>query len=79
MNLTTPVVTAGSGQVGVTVSVTQVAVPSTKGGSIAFQTASSITIEAASIGGEWLDFRSADTKWYCRISHMNGTNVTVAG
>ena len=77
MNLTTPVVTLGSGQVAVGVAITQQAVQSGKGGDMSFKAASSVTIEAASVGGEWLDFRSTDTKWYCRVSHMNGTNVTV--
>jgi hypothetical protein len=38
-----------------------------------------VTVEAASIGGEWLEFMADDNFWYCKVTKSDNPSMTMQG
>ncbi len=41
--------------------------------------ADNVTVEAASIGGEWLEFMADENFWYCRVTKSANSSITMQG
>ena len=78
LNIDKPTIAAGSSQTTCTVAVVTHPVATVAGQTN--HAADTVTLEAASIGGEWIQFISDGTFWYCSSNTLsNGTSLSLGG
>jgi hypothetical protein len=77
--LSTPIVAAGSSQTTFTVATTRQPMLDTDAAAGSNLLADNVKLETAALGGEWIEFISDGTYWYCRATGNTVDAITLNG
>jgi len=77
--LSTPLVTSGSSQATCVLQNTVKSMNTTSTGNFNNLLADNVKLEAAALGGEWIEFVCDDTYWYCRAGASTTTSLSFNG